>query len=255
MRRVWDTFIFSSELDLLEARLIELDSAVYRHVLVEAPVTFQGDPKPLYFAENKERFSAWQDKIIHIVADLPEGTPSDRQSAQDEAIGQGLDGLRDDDIFMVSDADEIPRATAIQKAPGYVLPMRHHKLAVNLIDIGWWKGTVVALGSELPDSIEALRAFRNFEDMPPLRDEMGWVVDGGWHFSWLGGPGAIREKARGYLHAEKTEGITAAAERLWREKISPESGVTRLLEVVVDGSFPRFMQERQGPASWYWPGE
>ena len=56
MRKAWDAFLFCNELDLLEARLTELDSAVYRHVLVEAPVTFQGDPKPLWYAENKERF-------------------------------------------------------------------------------------------------------------------------------------------------------------------------------------------------------
>ena len=70
MRRVFDAFTFSDELDLLEARLTELDSAVYRHVLVEAPVTFQGGPKPLHYLENRDRFAPWADKIIHVTADL-----------------------------------------------------------------------------------------------------------------------------------------------------------------------------------------
>ena len=69
-RRVYEAFLFCDELDLLEARLIELDSAVYRHVLVEAPVTFQGTPKPLHYLENQDRFAPWKDKIIHVVADL-----------------------------------------------------------------------------------------------------------------------------------------------------------------------------------------
>ena len=45
--------MFRDELDMLECRLRELEDVVYRHVLVEAPVTHRGDPKPLYYAENR----------------------------------------------------------------------------------------------------------------------------------------------------------------------------------------------------------
>jgi len=254
MRRAWDCFIFCNELDLLEARLIELDSAVYRHVLVEAPVTHQGDPKPLWYAEHKERFAPWADKIVHVVADLPDGGAWDREHAQNEAIGRGLDGLRDDDIFLISDADEIPRPDVLQDAPGHMLAMRHHQLAVNLADTGWWAGTMATLGRP-PGSIQSFRERRNSPQMPVLRNRWGWVVNGGWHFSWLGGPDAVRAKAHAYAHTESTALLDEAADRLWRDKVSPESGVNRLLEVTVDDSFPRYMQDRRGPATWYWPGE
>jgi Glycosyltransferase family 17 len=267
MRRVWDCFPFFNELDLLEARLTELDGVAYRHVLVEAPVTHQGNPKPLWYSENKERFSAWQDKIIHIVADLPGGGAWDREHAQNEAIGRGLDGLRDEDILLLSDADEIPRADVISRlgtrvehpadrgpALRYVLPMRHHQLAVNLVDMGWWGGTMASFGRPA-GSIQSFRESRHSPEVPALRNRWGWIIDAGWHFSWLGGPAAVRVKAHSYAHEERTAFLDESADRLYREKISPESGVNRLLEVIIDESFPRYMQERKGPASWYWPGE
>lgn len=109
MRRAWDAFLFCDELDLLEARLTELDDVVDRHVLVEAPVTFQGDPKPLHYLENSGRFAPWKDKIIHVVADLGGcGDHWDREHASRAAVTQGLGDLADDDIFLLSDVDEIP---------------------------------------------------------------------------------------------------------------------------------------------------
>ena len=254
MRKVWDCFLFCHELDLLEARLGELDSAVYRHVLVEAPVTFQGNPKPLYYAENKERFAPWQDKIVHVVADLPDGTAWDREHASQEAIWQGLDDLGDDDIFLMSDVDEIPRANVLQLAPGHVLPMRNHLLAVNLVDVGWWPGAIAIIGRP-PGTMQEFRERRLHSQMPILRNPMDWAVDSGWHFSWLGGPSELQAKSHAFSHGEVAEVFDDYAERIYREKIHPASGASYLLEAVIDGSWPKYMQDRKGPASWYWPGD
>jgi beta-1,4-mannosyl-glycoprotein beta-1,4-N-acetylglucosaminyltransferase len=72
--RVFDGFTFFNELDLLELRLNELAGHVDFFVLVEAPMTFQGKPKPLFYAENQARFAAFRDKIIHLVIDdMPAG--------------------------------------------------------------------------------------------------------------------------------------------------------------------------------------
>ena len=137
----------ATSLDLLEARLIELDDAVYRHVLVEAPVTFQGNPKPLHYLENQDRFAPWKDKIIQVTADL--SGCADIQAREHEmrsAILQGLTGIEQDDIFLISDADEIPQADVIQASPGHALMMRHHPMAVNLIEPGFWIGTLATTG-------------------------------------------------------------------------------------------------------------
>ena len=53
---IYDTFMFFNELELLELRLNELNGVVDKFVLVEATRTFTNKPKPLYYAENKQRF-------------------------------------------------------------------------------------------------------------------------------------------------------------------------------------------------------
>jgi len=52
-----DAFIFYNELKMLEYRLETLYNDVDYFVLVEATKTFTNNDKPLYFNENKERFS------------------------------------------------------------------------------------------------------------------------------------------------------------------------------------------------------
>ena len=54
---VYDCFCFFNELDLLEIRLNTLDKVVDRFILVESQLTHSGHSKPLYYANNKHRFS------------------------------------------------------------------------------------------------------------------------------------------------------------------------------------------------------
>lgn len=252
-RRVFDTLIFCDELDLLEARLVELDKVVYRHVLVEAPVTFQGTPKPLYFLENRERFAPWKDKIIHVTADL-DGLPDHwaREDASREATRQGLGELGDDDILLLSDADEIPNPDFIQHAPGRLMFMRHHVMAANLLDVGWWAGTAGTLGRSPFPSMQHFRNRQAGENRPFLANASGFPVITGWHFSWLGGPEAMRAKVHSFSHPEYAKNIDAHADFIYRDKVNPVTG-ERLLETVIDHTFPKFMQDRRGPANWYWP--
>lgn len=61
--RVLDAVLMSSELDLLEIRLHELDAVVDRFFIVESNATFTGLPKKTYFADNRARFREFEDKI------------------------------------------------------------------------------------------------------------------------------------------------------------------------------------------------
>lgn len=54
---VYDCTQINNELDMLEIRLNILDPYVDFFVISEAEETFQGNPKPLYYLENKERFA------------------------------------------------------------------------------------------------------------------------------------------------------------------------------------------------------
>lgn len=111
-----DSFIFSNELGMLELRLEILADTVDRFVLVEADRTFSGNPKPLVFEENKDRFDKFLDRIEHIVVDDMPNNPNPwvKEIHQRNAVRRGFGGLRDNDIVMVSDVDEIPDVERIE---------------------------------------------------------------------------------------------------------------------------------------------
>lgn len=76
---IYDCFSFFNELDLLEIRLNTLDKVVDKFILFESTLTHTGNPKPLYYAENKDRFAKFSDRIVHIVVNdfpaMPEDMP------------------------------------------------------------------------------------------------------------------------------------------------------------------------------------
>jgi beta-1,4-mannosyl-glycoprotein beta-1,4-N-acetylglucosaminyltransferase len=61
-----DCILFYDELDMLEFRLTELDDYVDYFIILECDLDFQGNHKKLFFKENKELFSKWENKIIYI---------------------------------------------------------------------------------------------------------------------------------------------------------------------------------------------
>lgn len=82
--RVFDCFPFFNELDLLELRMRMLDDVVDYFVLAEADRTYSNQPKPLIFAENRDRFDRWKDRIIYVQAELdPTGLDFSRPARWD----------------------------------------------------------------------------------------------------------------------------------------------------------------------------
>lgn len=63
--KVLDAVLMSSELDLLEIRLNELNPVVDRFFIVESNATFTGLPKQTYFASNRARFTKFDKKISY----------------------------------------------------------------------------------------------------------------------------------------------------------------------------------------------
>ena len=104
-----------------------------RFVLVEATLTHSGLSKPLYYNENKERFTEFSHKITHIIVDDMPITPEQIQAAispqdrkwldtgyqlgdnwvreryQRNQIMRGLTTCQPDDIIIIEDADEISK--------------------------------------------------------------------------------------------------------------------------------------------------
>lgn len=247
--RIWDTFMFRDELDLLEMRLRHLDGVVWRHVLVEAMVTFQGGRKPLWFAEHRERFAAWADRIVHIrvpAAYLPGPGAWDRDHAQRECCLLGLADADRDDLILHGDVDELPDAAVVAAlVPGEpaVFRMRYHPFAVDWLHQDHWSGTL-AVPYRALGGLRQLRGERSA--LPP--------VAGGWHFSWLGGPAQIESKNRAYAHVEMGQAVDDANRegRLYEGGWYPWDG-TSLAPVDVDESWPEYVWRRECPPSWFRP--
>lgn len=115
---IYDCFTFFNELGILEIRLNELYDVVDYFVIVEAKKTHSGQQKELYFQANRDKFKKFEDKIIYIVTDLPPIKNNDRwelENYQRDQIDKGLSKCNDDDIILISDADEIPKKEDIPK--------------------------------------------------------------------------------------------------------------------------------------------
>ena len=122
---VYDCFLFSNELDILEIRLHELNSVVDYFVLCESEETFRGAQKPTLDAIAGHRFDAFKEKIIRItIKKFSDATPQQlkkpgflkwyRQRAQRDLLIEGLKYSQKQDWIMLSDVDEIPRAGIVK---------------------------------------------------------------------------------------------------------------------------------------------
>ncbi|BAL84356.1 putative glycosyl transferase family 17 protein [Selenomonas ruminantium subsp. lactilytica TAM6421] len=116
-RKIYDGFTFYKEFELLEWRLKMLYDIVDYFIIVESDRTFQNKPKPFYFAENKERFSQYADKIRYIqVTDKIECKDNwSIQIFQRNCISRGLTDCQPDDIVMIGDIDEFPDPEVLKK--------------------------------------------------------------------------------------------------------------------------------------------
>ena len=233
--KIIDTFLFFNELDLLDIRLKVLHKYVDFFLIVEARQTFSGKPKPLFYQENKNRFSRFKDKIIHYVI---EDTPNDfgdfyppssiftkwdfsyphksngiplnelnitfqREVFQRDSIITPLSKIAfSEDIILLSDLDEIPDPKKIQIAIS-MLPQDSH---VNF-EMSWfmyylnskcmkkWYGTRLFRFKYLANKSLDLLRY-HLEDK---NKQIGPVImESGWHFSFLGGEEKIKEKLDAY---------------------------------------------------------
>lgn len=120
-RKIIDSFMFYNELSTLNMRLHELDDYVDYFVIVEANLTHSGNPKSLYFDENKSEFAKFSHKIIyHLVDDFPADSDAwDREFHQRNSLVSAVKkvpNISAGDIVLMSDADEIPNPTYLDRS-------------------------------------------------------------------------------------------------------------------------------------------
>jgi beta-1,4-mannosyl-glycoprotein beta-1,4-N-acetylglucosaminyltransferase len=228
---IYDCFMFSNELDLLDIRLHELADVVDYFVLVEATKTHSGKDKPLYYWENKTMFSEFSSRILYVcVQDMPmtkaelnatlteqdwRWIESDyqkednwvRERFQRNAMMRVLKDVSPDDIIIIGDADEIVKADLIKeiKYMSHIGFSLHGSNAVeqtlNTYYVNWQCTNMPWWGSK----IVTKKILNNIVTPSEVRfhtPAVNYIMDGGWHFGFLGGADAVREKIQSYAHQE-----------------------------------------------------
>lgn len=256
---IWDTFMGSQELDMLECRLVELERIPdLVHVLVEADVDHQGHPKPYHFTENLDRFARWADRLRIVRATgLPRADvdpdPWSRERAQREHARAAMGDAAPQDIVLHGDIDEIPTVQwvwAVATSPDdrvHIAMQRFHPFAVDWLHPQPWPGTVAVRWGR----VESLAEVRDIRLIGYQPDHQAQPTNGGWHFSWVGGRDYALDKLGSFCHPEIADWCAAGlAEDRFYEAGWHVDG-TRLAPVTVDHTWPRWIREGHAPAAWF----
>ena len=212
--KIIDGFIFYNELKLLKYRLAVLYPVIDHFVLVEATHTFKGNPKRLYFQENKDEFKEYLDKIVHvIVEDMPcnqdninhaRGDAWKNEEHQRNGIARGLEKLNigNEDLILITDVDEIPDPRMISqlRETGISYPilslkqdMYYYNLHTQQITPWFW-GKLIVYWFYLRNkwTVSDIRKLQNIPFLPR----------GGWHLSNFGDATFIQNKLQQFSHHE-----------------------------------------------------
>ncbi len=223
--------MFFDEEMLLEIRLNTLDKFVDKFIIVESAYTHSGNEKKLIFDINK--YPKFKKKINYIIVnDLPQGIEQirkddsnleitykeimnalRRENFQRNAINQGLAHVDDNDWIIISDLDEIPDLSTInfnfinKKIIFFKQKVFYYKFNLELKTLRW-------IGSKACKKkyLKSPQWLRNVKDKiyPKWRfdiifsekkyNNIFFVENGGWHFSFVKKPEDIEKKLKSYLH-------------------------------------------------------
>jgi len=279
--KIFDTFMFFNELDLLEIRLKFLYPNVDFFIISECNETFSGRKKDFLFEKNKKRFEKFSDKIIYQKLDnVPKsfdkfskpfysnfkksyvhkhnGVPLIKLSKsfqnevyqRDSIIEPLLKLAQANDIIIMSDLDEIPNPDTLKSAISYV--SNYDKLVhfeqtwfmyyLNNFCDNKWYGTHLCKFSYLKKhSIDLLQ----FHKEDKLKLSGGKIFkNAGWHFNNLMSPESISLKLRTFAHKEYS-GNEFSSPDLIKEKINKKIDLFnrghKYKVINLDNNFPKYI--------------
>ena len=227
--KIYDCFMYFDEDIVLDVRLNFLNEFVDQFVIIESEYNHRGEKRVPLFKIDK--FKKYKDKIKYIlINDIPPGieiinkedkdiyrksifNASKRENLQRNQILKGLTEANEEDWIIISDLDEIPNLSKINlkntkdKLIFFNQHMMYYKFNLKLNDYIW-------VGSKACK-------MKNLQSPQWIRDiknkNYGWwridiffsnrkynnilfVEEGGWHFSYLKNPKGIEKKLKSYLH-------------------------------------------------------
>ena len=229
--KIFDCFMYFDEDEVLDVRLNFLDKYVDYFVIVESGYNHKGEKRDPQFDLSK--FKKFKDKIIYILKnEIPEGIEKikdddneneqyrksiynawKRENLQRNRILEGLTDANPNDWIIISDLDEIPNLEKVnfnninQKLIFFNQLMMYYKFNLKL-DNFIWIGSRACKFKDLisPQWLRDIKSKKfNWWRVDILfskkkYNNIKFVDDGGWHFSYLKTPDKIEKKLKSYLH-------------------------------------------------------
>jgi len=250
--KIFDTFTFFNELDILELRLNILNKYVDKFILVEATRSHQDKPKPLYFKENLNRFEKFLPKIEHVIVDtFPKYSYWSHENHQRDCIYNSLKGLSEEnDIIFISDLDEIwdpekiiPTLNNIDSNQIYRWRSRICYFYFNLLaQKEDWIQPMFLSFSLLKDLIEKNNMSLSYDILHNqsgrLNPSINVLYDYycGWHFSYTESP---TYKIQNFLHTEYKDLSEEYLKQCIKDKINPF--YKNKMEVIESSQFNNYL--------------
>ena len=239
MTKKIDCFLFYNELEMLYYRLEQLYPFMDAFILVESTLTHIGNPKPLFFLENRDKFQPFLDKIIYVqVTNLlpnltnhiknkgyqPESDQWKNERYQRNCIALGIEqfqtqfgqSLQDQDLFFISDLDEIVDANQLPNIQEMVvlvggiieLPMDCYYYNLQTKHREEWNFAKV-FSYEYYRHIPVIQEDSRLPPRPDLSNKIRLKLHtfhfnkkAGWHLSYFGSPQFIQNKIQQFGHQE-----------------------------------------------------
>ena len=213
--KIFDCFTFYNEIEMLHVRLEELYDFVDYFILCEAPLTFRGKTKNLFYEENKKMFEKYNDKIIHIVDnEIPKNIDDtwQREFHQRDYLNEGLKkfNLNKNDQIIISDIDEIPSVKKLKKILPvnwvYSLEQEFYYYNLNNKLSKKWRASKILNYQTYVDkfdrSPQKVRSVHDYRKIFNLKINRNIIKNCGWHFSYFGGVDNIINKIQSISHFE-----------------------------------------------------
>lgn len=242
----WDCFLFNGEFECLQVRCEELKPLGARHVLVDSKYSFTGNRQRIPFFEHEGDDLFEYDITEYIVDEAPTiGNPWANEIFQRNQILTALKQLntQDEDIVIISDADEIPSLKAIQS---YKPEMG---LTALRMDSYWYKfNCLTGKQSWLPARVLTFSELK--KSTPNDVRNSGYpnsIDNGGWHFSYLGDADYIVKKLESFSHTEYDKPWYKNKEEIAKKIEIGEAlwGGDKFTFVSIDETFPKYIFENQ----------
>lgn len=122
--KVLDAVLMSSELELLEIRMHELDGVVDHFLIVESNATFTGLPKETFFAKNRDKYAKFAHKIVyHFLPGYPLRSGESAWDVEAKTRNMMTNLLKEtmskfpagtQSLVFMSDMDEIPSENTVR---------------------------------------------------------------------------------------------------------------------------------------------